>query len=145
MKLPVADFMDYAGEIAGRLDGPPHNAELLVGCAHTCADWNVWGGPMRVRYWDALTDRVRVAAHSGRTTAKWWETVSRKMSLGQPEKKEDRALLAQLLEPGDDENVLLWLRENPGTIVLRVRVASDAVKDAKEEDRRQKPLPEEGA
>jgi len=130
MSVTTKEWMDAAG--IDPLEGPARTAELLVASAHRCVDWDIWGGSRRLRYWDALAEAVRAACYSGPRVADWWERIGRQMSLGQPGKWEDRRLVAELLACGDDRAVLDVLRKNADALVLRVRVASDARKDAYE-------------
>lgn len=125
----AAAMMDAAG--LPPLDGEQRTAELLCAMAHRCADWEVWGGPRAIRYWDALTARVRQACYAGPGLAMWWERLTVQMSLTPPARKADRALLASLLAGGADQAVLAVLRREAEALVLRVRVAADTRREAR--------------
>ena len=107
------------------LEGAAGTAELLACLAHRCADWDVWGGPRAVRYWDALTANVRAACYAGPRLALWWERLTRQMTLHPPSRAADRQLLAGLLAGGGDAAVLAALRREAESLVLRVRIAAD--------------------
>lgn len=114
---------------------PRDRAITLVAIAHRCVDWDIWGGPKTVRYWDALEARVRSACYSGRTLGDWWERLARSMSLHPPARKEDRAALIAAIEAGDDRLVLAELRERASLIVMHVRVAVDDKRTAREAEK----------
>jgi len=125
----AATMVDAAG--LPPLEGPQRTAEVLTAMAHRCADWDVWGGPRAIRYWDALTSRVRQACYAGPRLSLWWERLTVQMSLTPPPRKADRALLASLLAGGGDAAVLDVLRREPEALVLRVRVAADTRREAR--------------
>jgi hypothetical protein len=116
------------------LTGPQAVAEQLVMLAHRCADWEVWGGPRTVRYWDALAMRVRAACYAGPTLGAWWERLSRQMSLIPPARAGDRVLLASLLAGGDDLAVLAVLRGQTEMLLVRVRCAVDVRRETRRAD-----------
>lgn len=106
-------------------------ADQLVLLAHRCVDWETWGGARAMRYWDALTERVRASCYAGPSLSAWWVRLSTTMGLGAPSNKADRALLAQLLGHADQRGVLRVLRTQTDTTVLRVRCAIDTAKETK--------------
>lgn len=103
------------------LDGPEAAAERLVLLIHRGVDWQVWGGARRVRYWDALTDRVRAATYAGPTLSEWWRTMCTQIA-STPRTAPDRAATAALLAHPDQRAVLDALHRHADTLVLRVRV-----------------------
>lgn len=122
-------MMDAAG--LPPLAGAERTAELLACLAHRCADWDVWGGPRAVRYWDALASRTRQACYAGPRLAQWWERLTVQMSLTAPQRRADRAILGALLAGGDDAAVLDVLRCQTEAVVLRVRIAADTRRAAR--------------
>lgn len=111
------------------LTGPEGDAERLVLLVHRGVDWDVWGGARRVRYWDALTDRVRACTYAGPTLSQWWQDISVQIA-SQPRYPEDRADLAMLLAGPNQRAVLGALHTHAATLVLRVRVLSETRKAA---------------
>lgn len=103
------------------LNGPEAAAERLVLLIHRGVDWSVWGGTRRVRYWDALTDRVRAATYAGPTLSEWWRTITTQIT-STPRTPADRADTATLLAHPDQRDVLDALHRHADTLVLRVRV-----------------------
>jgi hypothetical protein len=120
MSTTAAEYL--AASPAPPLEGPAAAAERLVLLVHRGVDWNVWGGARRVRYWDALTDRVRAGTYAGPTLSHWWQSISTRIS-SVPRSAADRADLAALLEFPDQRAVLTALRSTADVLVLRVRVA----------------------
>ena len=94
---------------------------LLV---HRGVDWEVWGGARRVRYWDALTDRVRASTYAGPTLSEWWQDLCTQI-VSSPKFPEDRADLAHLIATADQRAVLDALHKHAATLVLRVRVLAE--------------------
>lgn len=107
------------------LTGPEGTAERLVLLVHRGVNWEVWGGARRVRYWDALTDRVRAATYAGPTLSEWWQNICAQISSA-PKYPEDRADLATLIATHDQRAVLDALHRHAATLVLRVRVWSES-------------------
>lgn len=107
-------------------------AERLVLLAHYGADFDVWGGTRRVRYWDALTERVKASTYGGPTLSDWWTGMVRSLHT-QPRNKAEREDLAQLLAVENQREVLKILRNHADVLVLRVRVISDARNKLREE------------
>jgi hypothetical protein len=105
-------------------------AERLVLLVHRGVDWDVWGGARRVRYWDALTDRIRAGTYAGPTLAHWWQSVSAKIT-STPRNPADRADIAALLQSPDQRAVLTVLRDTPEALVLRVRVAVETHRETR--------------
>ncbi len=106
-------------------------AESLVLLLHYGVDFSIWGGSRRVRYWDALTERVKAATYSGPTLANWWAQASVQIS-STPRDAAEREELAQLLSSGNDREVLKVLRAEAQVLVLRVRVLSETKKALRE-------------
>lgn len=124
----AADYL--AVSPAPPLDGPAATAERLVLLVHRGVNWDVWGGARRVRYWDALTDRVRAGTYAGPTLAHWWQSVSARISAA-PRTPADRAELAALIGADDQRAVLTVLRDTADVLVLRVRVAVETHREAR--------------
>lgn len=124
--LTVADVL--AASPLPPLDGPDAIADQLVTVAHRCVDWDVWGGARTIRYWDSFVDRVRASCYAGPTLADWWGRLTTQMSLHAPHTDSDRELLGRLLACGDDAAVLSVLRGRADMLVLRLRVANEALK-----------------
>lgn len=106
------------------LSGADAVAERLVLLAHYGADFDIWGGARRVRYWDALTEHVLAATFAGPTLADWWTAMSTGLPTA-PRNAAERADLAGLLAGGQDRAVLTVLRRRPEALVLRVRVIAE--------------------
>lgn len=121
--MSTAAELIEAGPLAP-LDGPEGTAERLVLLAHRCVDWDTWGGARRVRYWDALRDRVIAACYRGPLLADWWAAMQRSLGLAEPHTADERQELAALLAV-DARPVLNALRTHADALVLRVRVLSD--------------------
>lgn len=115
------------------LTGPEAVAERLVLLIHRGVDWQVWGGARRVRYWDALTDRVRAATYAGPTLSEWWRTLCTQIA-STPRTPADRAATAMLLAHPDQRAVLDALHRHADTLVLRVRVLIEHARTGSEED-----------
>lgn len=100
-------------------------AERLVLLAHYGADFSIWTGKRRVRYWEALTERVKAATFAGPTLGHWWEWLSRDLPTA-PRNAREREDLAHLLASENPREVLRVLRGFPEIVVLRVRVIAEA-------------------
>lgn len=111
------------------LTGPEGVAEQLVLLVHRGIDWDVWGGSRRVRYWDALADRVRASTYAGPTLSQWWQDIAVQITSA-PKYPEDRADLAVLLAVEDQRAVLDALHKHAATLVLRIRVLSETRRTA---------------
>lgn len=70
-----------AGSPLDETTGDDRGAEVLVALAHECVDWDTWGGSRALRYWDALTDRVRASCYAGPRLTDWWGRITRQMQL----------------------------------------------------------------
>lgn len=107
------------------LPGPEGTAERLVLLMHRGVDWDVWGGSLRARYWEALAERVRAGTYAGPTLADWWERVTVDIS-SKPRTARERAETAALLEAPDQRMVLAAFRSHANALVLRCRVTAEA-------------------
>lgn len=107
-------------------------AERLVLLVHYGMDFNIWGGPRRAGYWDALMERVKAATYAGNTLTDWWETVTRLMGSA-PRNREERRETLTLLSVAADREVLTVLRNHATAITLRVRLAAESYRDAAKE------------
>ena len=123
-RTPVTDALLAASPL-DPLDGPDGVAERLVLLVHRGVDWDVWGGSRRVRYWDALAERVRAGTYAGPGLADWWEDVTAEIS-SVPRGPADRAETVVLLAAPDHRKVLAALRGHAGALVLRARVVAEA-------------------
>jgi hypothetical protein len=110
---------------------PEQIAERLLLLAHYGADFDVWGGSRRMRYWDALAERAKAATFAGPTLADWWSALSMSLSTS-PRNPAERADLAGLLAHPDGRQVLRALRDHADVLVLRVRVIAETRKAARE-------------
>ena len=112
------------------LEGPGGVAERMVMLVHAGVDWGVWGGARRVRYWDALTERVKAATYAGDTLSEWWADISRSID-SEPrspgEREELAVLLAGVGSDGlqDQVEVVEFLSRHAPMLVLRCRVVSE--------------------
>lgn len=107
-------------------------AEKLVLLTHYGVDFNIWGNQRRIKYWDALTERVKASTYAGPALTDWWETISRDI-VSQPRNEEERLELTTLLSYNNSKHVLKILRDQAQFIVLRVRVIAETRKYAYEE------------
>lgn len=107
------------------LDGPAGLAERLVLLAHYGADFDVWGGSRRARYWDALAERVRAATYAGATLMHWWGSMCELLPTA-PRNAAERSETGLLLACGQDRQVLAALRDHAPALVLRARLVSEA-------------------
>lgn len=114
------------------LPGAQGVAERLVLLVHHGADFDVWGGARRVRYWDALMERVKAATYAGPTLADWWVEVCSQLPAA-PRDEEERLEVAELLGTEDHRAVLAALRRHAEVLVLRARVVSDRKRQAREQ------------
>lgn len=113
------------------LEGPALTAERLVLLLHYGVDFNIWGGSRRIRYWDALTERVKASTYAGPTLASWWSEASTQI-VSAPRDSQERDELAHILSSGNDREVLKVLRSESQVLVLRVRVLSETRKVLRE-------------
>jgi hypothetical protein len=116
------------------LTGSEGVAERLVLILHNGVDFEIWGGARRVRYWDALTERVKAATYSGPTLSHWWGDVCRQI-VSSPRDHAVREEVATLLAAGNQREVLNALRTHAEVLVLRTRVVSEYRKQARNEDK----------
>lgn len=112
------------------LTGPEGTAERLVLLLHHGVDFEVWGGSRRVRYWDALAERVKAATYAGPTLTHWWGEASRQI-VSSPRDPEQREEIAYLLADSNQRAVLSALRTHAEVLVLRARVVSEHRKQRK--------------
>jgi hypothetical protein len=127
-KLDTAAFV--ADSPLPPVDDIDRSAEILLTLAHRSVNWDVWGGPKAMRYWDALTDRSRTAVYAGPSLGDWWQRMTTSMQLSPPHTKADRLLLAELLSCGHDREILDAFRNRSHLLVLRVRVNVEHHKEA---------------
>jgi len=112
------------------LTGPEGIAERLVLLVHHGVDFSIWGGSRRVRYWDALTERVKAATYAGPTLNDWWSDMCSQI-VSTPRDDKERYEVAELLSYEDQRAVLRALRKHADVLVLRTRVVSDRKKLAR--------------
>ena len=113
---------------------PPMNgvagvAERLVILVHYGVDFSIWGESRRTRYWGAFTERIKAATYSGPTLSSWWQDISLSI-VSTPRNYDERVELLSLLNVDEQREVLHVLRNNAEALVLRVRVLSEARKEA---------------
>ena len=132
MNQPSVDWLSVSP--LPPLSGPDAIAERLVLLAHYGADFDIWGGARRVRYWDALTEHVIASTFAGPALADWWTAMSAGLPSA-PRNADERADLAGLLAGGDDRAVLTVLRRRAEALVLRVRVIAETRRAAHPSER----------
>lgn len=116
------------------LTGPDNVAERLLLLVHYGMNWDVWGTPSRrVRYWDALTERVKASTFAGPKLEYWWANMSTLMDTN-PRNNAEREELASLLGGGSDKEVLSLFRNAAPVIVLRVRLVAESRRDGTDTD-----------
>lgn len=111
------------------MNGPEGVAERLVVLIHYGVDFSIWGESRRTRYWGALTERIKAATYSGPTLSNWWQDISLSI-VSTPRTHEERVELLSLLNVEEQREVLNILRNSAEALVLRVRVLSEAKKEA---------------
>lgn len=131
MSTPVTDEWLKASPLPP-LDGAEGVAERLVLLLHYGVDFSVWGGARRVRYWDALAERVKAATYAGPTLAHWWGDASRQI-VSAPRSHDEREEVAHLLAVDNQRAVLSALRVHAEVLVLRARVVSEYRRQARSE------------
>jgi len=99
-------------------------AERLVLLAHYGADFNIWGGARRSRYWDALMERTKASTYAGPALSDWWQSMSSSLPCA-PRNARERADLVFLMSHEPALPVLYYLRRNPDFLVMRVRVIAE--------------------
>jgi hypothetical protein len=104
-------------------------AERLVLLVHYGADFAIWGGVRRSRYWDALLERVKASTYAGPTLSDWWQSISRSLPCA-PRNSREREDLVHLLSYEPSRPVLDYLRRHPDILVLRVRLIADKRREA---------------
>lgn len=112
------------------LEGAEGVAERLVLLVHYGVNFDIWGGTRRVRYWDALAERVRAATYAGPTLEHWWVDICRSI-VSAPRDDRERLDAAELLSYENPRGVLETLRAQAPVLVLRARVLSDARRQAR--------------
>lgn len=100
-------------------------AERLVLLAHYGADFGIWGGARRTRYWDALTERVKASTYAGPRLSDWWQSMSKSLPCA-PRNAREREDLVSLMSHEPALPVLYYLRRNPDFLVMRVRVIAES-------------------
>jgi len=134
--MPDAQYACVTREWQSAVALPPAGwaedvAERLVLLAHYGADFSVWSGARRARYWDALTERVKAATYAGPGLADWWRQMSVDLPTA-PRNAREREAVARLVGEQPARGVLRVLRGYPEVVVLRVRVIAEARRDAHE-------------
>lgn len=117
------------------LKGAEGVAERLVLLVHHGVDFSVWGGARRVRYWDALAERVKAGTYAGPSLEHWWGDVCRQI-VSAPRDHAEREEVAFLLGCEDPRAVLSALRVHAEVLVLRARVVSEYRRQSREESSR---------
>ena len=105
---------------------PPEGviAERLVLLAHYGADFGIWGGGRRARYWDALMERTKASTYAGPNIGDWWQAISKSLPCA-PRSSREREDLVYLMGHQPALPVLYYLRRNPDFLVMRVRVIAE--------------------
>ena len=115
------------------LNGAEGVAERLVLLLHHGADFDVWGGARRPRYWSALAERVKAATYAGPTLMDWWGQACSSLP-SSPRDEAEREEVAALLGVEEGKEVLSVLRKHADVLVLRARVVSDRKRVARESE-----------
>ena len=134
---PTSRWLAAAADVMPPLEGPAGSAERLLLLIHYGVDWSAgWVGKYRTTYWDrVLPDRVICATYRAGNLRRWWRDVADELG-SQPRTAEERAELEQLLR-GDDRAVLEVLRFETEPLLLRTRIVTDAVRQARVDSRLQ--------
>lgn len=113
------------------LTGPAGTAERLLLCIHYGVDWQTgWVSKYRATYWEQLLpDRVITATYRAGTLRRWWRDVATELG-SHPRNAAERAELEHLLR-ADPTPVLEILRAETEALLLRTRITTDAVRDAR--------------
>lgn len=113
------------------LDGPAGLAERLLLLIHYGVDWqDGWVTRYRATYWDQLLpDRIITATYRIGNLRRWWRDVADELG-SRPRSAAERAELEQLLR-ADPLPVLEVLRYETEALLLRTRIVTDAVREAR--------------
>lgn len=114
------------------MDGIDGVAERLVLLIHYGVDFSIWGNNRRMRYWDALAERVRASTYKGPTLSAWWGEICNQI-VSSPRNSEERSEALLLLGVEEQRAVLNVLRNHSEVLVLRVRVISEYKKSIRNE------------
>jgi hypothetical protein len=127
---PTARWLAAAPHLP-KLHGPEHTAERLLLLTHYGVDWDGgWVARYRTTYWDRiLPDRVIAATWRADTLRKWWREVTMELD-SSPRNKPER-LETELLLCETDLPVLQVLRFETEPLLLRTRIVTEAVREAR--------------
>lgn len=130
MSTPTDAWLAAAPDLPP-VDGPADTAQRLLLLLHYGIDWGEgWVARYRKTYWDKLLpDRVVVATYRSSTLDRWWTDTATELG-STPRNAPERAELAILLR-ATPAPVLALLRDETQALVLRVRIASEGVRDAR--------------
>lgn len=126
---PTQTWRAHAPLLPG-LSGPADTAERLLLLVHYGVDWDSWIGARRTTYWETLLpDRIIAATYRTNSLMAWWTTLHATLETT-PRSAAERAELTFLLgQPAGP--VLRILRTETDALVLRCRIISDAVRQAR--------------
>jgi hypothetical protein len=123
----------WLAEVPGMppLDGPAGTAERLLLLLHYGIDWNSgWVSQHRAAYWEkVLPDRVITATYRAPNLRRWWREAADELG-SHPRSLAERTELELLLR-ADPAPVLEVLRWETEALLLRTRLAADAVRQAR--------------
>lgn len=119
-----------------KLTGADATAEKLVLLTHFGADFDIWGGSRRVRYWDALAENVKASTYAGPSLSDWWSSIAPGLP-SQPRNEEERQELALLLASENQRDVLKALRQHSEVLTLRTRVIAEQWREDRSRKRKE--------
>lgn len=105
-------------------------AERLLILLHYGADFTVWGGHRKPKYWGAFQERIIAATYTGPALADWWSNMTELLP-STPRNKAEREETGMLLcYPQGDETVRV-LRKNAPALMLRTRIAAERYREGR--------------
>lgn len=103
-------------------------AERLLLILHYGADFNIWGGHRRHKYWGAFQERVIAASYSGPDLTDWWSQITVSLP-SEPRNRKEREEAGRLVYYAEGSDVVKTLRRNAPAYILRTRIAAEHYRD----------------
>ncbi len=128
---PTQSWLAAAAAVMPPLEGPAGVAERLLLLIHYGIDWTGgWVTRYRKTYWETvLPDRIICSTYRAANLRRWWRDVADELG-SHPRSPAERTELEQLLR-ADPEPVLEVLRFETEALLLRTRIVTEAVRQAR--------------